>query len=286
MEAVLSIPFHVFQLSYWIYGLALRPQWRWGLYQPIVFMDNGLALATYMAGAVVSAAGFVSGRLQIFRRQSRVVLLTALLGLLMTLNVAGNVYGVTIMLAFVLRPRRVGVLALALACLAVTYPALRMADQFPRDSLVALASSLVNDERARSLDGRFDEEEYVLNHIGDRLWFGWGTISRTPGALMFGEGETGIDGWWTIQLGSRGVGGVLLWYAMLGIPVFLGWRWMRRRRSHPEQALVAALMAIVAVRMVDLLINGWWNNLPVFLAGALYGVATNPPLLRLSAPHP
>jgi hypothetical protein len=29
---------------------------------------------------------------------------------------------------------------------------------------------------------------------------------------------------------------------------------------------------MLAVRMIDLLINGWWNCFPVFLAGVLTGV--------------
>ena len=28
----------------------------------------------------------------------------------------------------------------------------------------------------------------------------------------------------------------------------------------------------IVVRMADLLLNGWWNSLPVFFAGALYGI--------------
>jgi hypothetical protein len=35
-------------------------------------------------------------------------------------------------------------------------------------------------------------------------------------------------------------------------------------------------MLIVAVRGIDLLINGWWNCLPAFLSGVLYAQALAP----------
>ena len=174
------------------------------------------------------------------------------------------------------RPRRIGAAALFLTCLAVGYPALRMGGVFPRESIMTLARDF-NPERARSLDGRFQEEDHVLKYIGSRIWFGWGTVGRTPGAETFGEGEPGLDGWWTIQLGCRGLVGVMLWLLLLGIPVFQGWRWLGRRSSSysfADRLFVAALMGILAVRMIDLLINGWWNNLPVFLAGALNGLTS------------
>lgn len=274
VETVMALPFHVWQIAYMVYGISIQPTWRWGFLQPHVLMDNALALATYLVGAVAAAAAFVKARLRIRGWSSRAVLVACLFGLLLTLNVAGNLYGLTLACSFALfHPRRIAALALALALVPMTYPILRTTGMFPRESLVVVARDVVNPERARSLDGRFQEEDHVLGHIGDRLWFGWAGFDRTPGALTFGEGEPGLDGWWTIQLGARGLVGVLLWYALLGIPVFLAWRSMDCWRSYREQALVAALMSIVAVRMIDLLINGWWNHLPVFLAGALYGLA-------------
>ncbi len=36
--------------------------------------------------------------------------------------------------------------------------------------------------------------------------------------------------------------------------------------------LVGSLLCMISIRMTDLLINGWWNCLPVFLAGVLSGV--------------
>jgi hypothetical protein len=59
---------------------------------------------------------------------------------------------------------------------------------------------------------------------------------------------------------------------MLVLPVLVAWRRVRRW-GRRDAILLAALMAIVGMRAVDLLINGWWNSMPVFFAGVLWGVS-------------
>lgn len=272
IEVLMSLPFRVYQLSAVVYGVSTQPQWRWGVIQPVVFMDNGLSLASFMAGSLIAAAGLIKAGMSVFKWKSKRARSLLLYGLWMSRNVAGIVYGtvLTLLMAFV-RPRLFATAAFGLAALAMVYPALRMADIFPHKGIVAFARDY-DEGRARSLEGRFEEEDQVLGLIEGRFWVGWGTYGRTPGAETFGTGETGIDGWWVSRLGSGGILGVELSYAMMGIPVLLAWLRLRRVRSPALLALLGALMAIIGMRMVDLLINGWWNHLPIFLAGALYGV--------------
>ena len=278
VEVVLSIPFHVFQLSYVLYGFSSGVSHRWGVIQPVVFMDHGLAVATWMASSVLAAAGLAKARLRVFAFGAKPSTGIIMAGLVMCRNVAGVVYGSTLTLAIAfLRPRAVANVSLGLALLVCTYPALRTAGLFPSKQIIDLAERF-DEERARSLEGRFDEEEYVLNLMGDRVWFGWGTISRVPGAeglggWQAGGYEGGLDGFWVIELGVHGAVGMELRLAMLVLPVVVAWRRQRKLGSAREAVLLAALMAIVAMRAVDLLPNGWWNDLPVFLAGALHGLS-------------
>jgi hypothetical protein len=275
VEIAMSIPFRVFQLSDWIYNVPMRPMWRWGIIQPMVFMDNGLSLATYMAGAAIAAAALWRTGIRAWRTSTAATQLLVSAGLLMTWNVAGNVYGHSMaIVARLLTPRSTAMIAGLLGLFAVTYPALRMAGLFPYEELVQMGYDF-DPDRGRSLEGRFLEENHVMDHIGDRLWLGWGNISRTPGAETFGTGEQGLDGWWTIQFGAGGASSVLLHYSLFLIPVLLAWRRMRSHAADSQRfaTLLAALMLIVSIRMVDLLINGWWNSLPVFLAGALYSTS-------------
>jgi hypothetical protein len=284
LEVVLSIPFHVWQVSYVVYGVSTQPQWRWGAIQPAVFMDNGLGLVTFMGSTLVAAAGLAKGGMSVYRVTAKRARPLLLFGLVMSRSIAGIVYGATLtLLMAVLRPRLFATAALGLATLAVTYPALRMADLFPNEQIVEFARGY-EAEKARSLEGRFEEEEWVLDGMGGRFWVGWGTYGRVPGAETFGTGESGIDGWWVVRLGIAGILGVELIYLMMAVPVFLAWRQTRRLRSPALIALLGALMAIIGMRMTDLLLNGWWNHLPVFLAGALSGV-TQGLAVRRSVPR-
>jgi hypothetical protein len=272
VEIVMSIPFHVFQLSHWIYGVPIRPQWRWGVIQPVVFMDNGLSIATWMGACMLAAIGLTRARVRGILIGAKPSIVVNWFGLLMSLNVAGNLYGATLgLVGWLLRPRVLAGTGLALGLLACFYPAMRMQDVFPDEAIIDIASG-IEPERARSLEGRFEEEDFVLGQIGDRVWFGWGTYERIPGAETFGSGEAGLDGWWVIRLGTNGIVGVELHYAMLVWPLIVAWGRIRRWGTR-DVALLAALMAIIGMRSVDLLINGWWNSMPVFFAGVLHGVS-------------
>jgi hypothetical protein len=279
VEIAMSIPFRVFQLSHWIWGVPMRPQWRWGMIQPIVFMDNGLAVATFMASSLLAALSLATARRLPFRLGPILPPAIVWFGLLNTRNVAGNVYGAALgLVAILARPRLLAGVSLALAAFAIIYPAMSILGVFPHDAVVELASAF-DAQRARSLEGRFLEEYHVHGSIGHRLWFGWGTFSRIPGAESFGQGEMGLDSWWIIRFGTNGIVGLGLHYALLVWPVVSAWR-RGRRFGRGDAILLASLMAIVALRAVDLLLNGWWDHLPVFLAGSLYGLARSPSEVR------
>jgi hypothetical protein len=278
VEALLSIPFHVFQLSMVVYGYSPGVSWRWGVMQPSVFMDHGLSIATFMAACLIAVVGLAKAGISMPLLKPRRAWLAIYSGLFLSRNVAGNVYGIVLAAALAtLKPKNVARIAVLLALLVVSYPALRMTGLFPYKGILDLAGKF-DKERERSLAGRFDEEQYVIDLMGDRFLFGWGNISRVPGAegLQGWKGggfEGGLDGYWIIELGIQGAVGLAFRLSFLIVPVFLGARRLSRLRSRKEQTLLAALLAIVAMRSVDLLINGWWNNLPVFLAGALYSFA-------------
>jgi len=275
IEVAGSIPFKVFQLGERVYGIRQQPLWRWGVIQPVVFLDNGLSVATFMAACLIAVAALIKIRVEWLPIRATRARLAVAFGLLMTRSVAGNVYGHVLTLCFaLLKARTIAAIGLGLVTLSCTYPALRTADLFPNRKLVEFAQGL-DRERARSLSGRFDEEDFVLEGLGEKYWFGWGNYVRTPGAETFGVGEVGIDGWWVNRIGTHGIIGVQLHYAIFGWPVFLAWRRMRRLRDPVLMALLAALMVMVGMRSVDLLLNGWWNSLPVFFAGVLTGVSSS-----------
>ncbi len=274
-EIAMSIPFGTFHLNSWIYGLSTVPTWRWGMIQPVVFMDHGLSIATFMCASTLAATGFAKAGVNPFPLGSKKAVGILYFGLLLCKNVAGVVYGTVLVLALaILRPRGAATVALVLGIFVLAYPSLRMAGLFPADQIIELVYDW-DPLRARSLEGRFEEEEHVVGGVGEKVWLGWGTYSRIPGLLDRegrGSGSAGLDGYWIIRFGTHGIIGLELRLALLLVPIGIAWRRQKLLGSLPDRALVVALMAIVAMRGVDLLPNGWWNCLPAFLAGSLYGV--------------
>jgi hypothetical protein len=275
LEVVLSIPFHVWQVSYVVYGVSTQPQWRWGAIQPAVFMDNGLGLVTFMADLVAAAPA--SGMSVPRDGEARASYCCSSRD--EPEHRGDRLWGAHLLMAVLAAPVRDRRWA---ATLAVTYQ--RCAWRTCPERTDRRVRTRLRGREGPLARGPLRGGGWVLDGMGGRFWVGWGTYGRVPGAETFGTGESGIDGWWVVRLGIAGILGVELIYLMMAVPVFLAWRQTRRLRSPALIALLGALMAIIGMRMTDLLLNGWWNHLPVFLAGALSGV-TQGLAVRRSVPR-
>ena len=69
-------------------------------------------------------------------------------------------------------------IALLFAAIAVFYPILRTFDLVPTDYLYS-AASVVDPDRAQSLDFRFEHEKALLDRASQRIVFGWGRFARS-----------------------------------------------------------------------------------------------------------
>jgi hypothetical protein len=76
-----------------------------------------------------------------------------------------------------LRPAWVARTAVVMAVLVMGYPLLRIADLVSWDPVVEIAAG-IDEERARSLGGRFEAEGELLDKARERFVFGWGGYSR------------------------------------------------------------------------------------------------------------
>jgi hypothetical protein len=155
--------------------------------------------------------------------------------------------------------------------MALAYPALRLADIFPTNSIIAVAS-VVSTDRADSLQTRFGWEEKLLEHAWQRPWFGWRRYSRSR---VF-EAETGTDisitdGYWIITLGQFGIVGFAATFDLLGLSVFRAAIALKYAQTTRERECLAALALIVAIGIVDLLPNATISPWPWLLTGALLG---------------
>lgn len=262
-----------------VYGLSpvldFTQAWRWGGWRPNVFFNHGLALSVFMATTLLAAAPFARHRWQVHGlSRSRSAFGALSVALLLCRSLGGWIYGAGgALLAWFGSPRLMFRAAALLAALVLAYPLLRVWNLFPDETLVEASAALANEERAASLEFRFENEKALMEKAARRPLFGWGGHGRASLYEPWSGQELSVrDGAWIILLGERGVFGFAAAFGLLTLPVWLAVRHLRRWPDGPTRSLAATLALIVAVTTVDLLPNGLFNYLPFFLAGSLAGV--------------
>lgn len=270
VEMWLSPQFHI-----WVYGFmatGFDTTYRFGGYRPTVFMRNGLAYAIFMTTALLAATTLARAKAPIpILRLPTTTVAAWLYGILLVSRSVGAtvVGGLLAPFLYFVRPRLVMTAALVITLFVAFYPLLRLADLVPWDPVIAAAEEL-DPLRAKSFAGRIFVEGKLLEKAAERPLFGWGGYSRNwyfdP---VTGERDLIPDGHWVLQLGSRGIVGYLADFGAIVIPVLLAFRRFGRIRERRAQILIAGLALILAMRLFDLIPNGRWTSLPLFLAGGL-----------------
>jgi hypothetical protein len=262
------------QISAWVYGFSASTfvnEMRYGGYRPVVFMANGLILAFFITTAVVAATTLWRTRIKIGQWSSGAV--ASFLGVVLVLSKsAGALLNCAVLVPLILltRAKTQARVAVALAILALAYPLLKANDLFPDRALINIAKA-INDERAQSLETRFEQEAILLEHSSQRFLFGWGRFGRNRVYDSTGKDTTITDGLWIITLSTFGLVGFLTEFGLLALPVFKAARALRMVTSPAGGAFLAALMLIVAASLVEQLPNASLNPWMWFLVGGLYG---------------
>lgn len=265
------------QLHFWIYGyraIDFSHLMRGGGFKPTVFTAGGLAVGMLLVMAVFAAAGL--------RRLRRPVsgipaggLLVIFWGVLaLSRNVGANIYAAVCVPLLMLgrRTGSAGRLAVMLALLVISFPALRMTEVFPTDRLVETAAKY-SPARAQSLEFRFDNEDILLERARERLWFGWGGYGRNRIFDERGKDISVTDGEWILRVGIRGLLGFAGSFGLLLWPVLVARRRGRLAPDPEDARLLDNLALLAAVSAVDLLPNSIMNTLPFLISGAVAGVS-------------
>lgn len=260
------------QLHKWLYGyyqMDFSMTLRFGGYRPMIFMATGIAVGMFMMGA--SSIAISESRLGTRKT------LTTFYMMIVTVFVKSTgaiLYGFMLWpVMFLVKKHRIWLPAF-FAGTALFYPALRTFDVFPHEDLVEMAGS-INEERALSLWFRFDQEGQLLERARERIYFGWGGYDRNRiFAEDTGEDLSVTDGDWAIQVGTRGIVGFGAFYGMLALPVLFLVRRIKRVKSKVDKARLGALAMFTSLLVLDLLPNGLFNSLPLFMSGALWGLST------------
>lgn len=261
------------QLHKTVYGYHAAPfhtVWRFGGYRPAVFMQHGIMVGTWMTCAALAG-------LWLWRSGSVRNLWGASMWLLVgaqwvaaILCRSGNAF---FMMAFGLgvfvftRGVRSRLALAALLAGAPTYMALRGTGAWDGFPLLDIASSVLNQQRAKSLNGRLYHEGQLAELARQRPVLGWGAWGRNRVRDDYGNDQSVTDGMWIIYFGQRGfvgLGGFTV--AMLGGAAVVAWRLRRKRLVEAEWAPAVAMVVIVGLVMIDNLFNAMVN--PVYMMGA------------------
>jgi hypothetical protein len=263
------------QLHSWIYGYAsfgMGQQARYGWFRPVVFMQHGLWLAIFMAMATVASAAVWRYAPKPWGAQ-----LAALLWLAFMLVMCRTVGALALALLFVpaamllaRAPRAAILLSAAVAAVALLYPMLRTLDMVPTEAIISYVTEKDAD-RGRSIATRFVNEDVYLDHAANRSLAGWGGWNR----WRVYDSETGddltvSDGLWVIIFGSWGWIGYVGLFGMLCAPVLIMVRHMGAPGLAPESGVLCLLLAM---NLVDMLLNGSRTPITYMLCGALIGHA-------------
>ncbi|MGB5194911.1 MAG: hypothetical protein WBN70_18140, partial [Polyangiales bacterium] len=164
--------------------------------------------------------------------------------------------------------------AAGLAGFLFLYPLLRANDVIPVEALEAWAEDEYGRERARSMTLRLENEGRLLDRALERPWFGWGSYCR---ACVFerwsGESSTVSirDGAWIIRFGDHGIVGFIGAFGLLLFPLIALVRRMKYVPRVSDRRLLGGLGLMVGFAAFDLIPNGDFTRLALFLGGALWG---------------
>jgi len=270
LEVRMSPQFHNWFYDYFPHSFA--QQKRYGGFRPVVFMGHGLWVAFFSAVVLLASVALWNNRVKIRRLNSTLVSVYLLGVLILCKSIASLAYG---MFAFVLL-KKAGTkiqhkIAIMLVSLAMLYPFMSISKVFPHQAIMAVATTL-SEERAQSLQFRFDNEDALLSHGRERFFFGWGGWGRN----RVYDNETGAglsvtDGRWIITFGVAGLAGFIAEFGLLAATVFRAQKAAKYLKETSEKNLLSAHAVLVGIIMIDQLPNASLAPWLWLLAGILLG---------------
>lgn len=293
------------QLHMWLYGFypqSFDQAFRYGGFRPIIFMQHGLMVGTWMMTATLIAfwlwrIGSLQPLLQQFAQGTPPKLtvpreglwgtsFAVFLGLLVTfvlVKATGAYFLLVVGIAVILGVRwwqtSLPLLLLVLAtCGYLSFNAAGGLTPQAITQISTVATRFTNADRAGSLAFRLTNEAQLSAKARQQPVFGWAGWGRSRLYDEFGKDISVTDSLWIITFGTFGAVGLVSWMAALLAPV-LGFVLLRYPAStwlHP-QVLPAAVLAIgLVLYVMDCMVNGMVNPIYTLIAGGLAGLVERP----------
>lgn len=264
------------QLNIWIFGYfqhAFDQMIRDGGFRPIVFLYHGLWAAflamTALMAAVIIARNSTSRSVVVWWIAAAYMAVVLVLCKSLASLLYATAFAPMLLLLTVRAQLRV---ALVLASLTLLYPAMKSVHLIPEARILSMAAN-IDEERAGSLQFRFENENILIDRAMERPVFGWGTWGRN----QIYNGQTGellttTDGRWIITIGVYGWVGFLAEFGLLILPMGLAWQALRRREA-PPSLWFGGVAIILAINMIDMIPNATLTPMTWLFSGALLGNA-------------
>lgn len=254
---------------------------RGSLYRPMVFLQHGLMVAMWVGmttylGWVLTKVGGGIRFLGVSAKFWPPIMMASLL--LMQSFGAMLLVGTAVGLTSLSRATQGKTLLLVLAFIPAAWSLTRSTGILPSSAIPDVAS-VIEADRANSLDFRLDAEDRLINHAWKQALFGWspGGFNRTADAPGK-RGQVVADGLWIISFAAFGFVGLAAMLLFHLVPFLIVLREVppRRWESEPLTWVIGSMGIIIAIISVDNLMNSMVNPLFLVMMGALSTVLSRP----------
>lgn len=242
---------------------------RSGGWRPALFLEHGLWVAIFQAMAFAAALGAYRCSAPPFPRLVWLIFAFWIFLILANSNSLGAVVLAVFAFPIVLflPPAVQIIVSTSLTTIVLFYPILRSSGFIPIDT-IASAAQYIDPMRAGSFLFRTRHEEYFLDHAAQRPIFGWGRFGRNLPVIDGHQDTATPDGYWVIVLS---VGG---WFRYLGEFGLISYALLRsslNRKALQIGVEGATIMVMLAINLIDLIMNATVTPITWLLVGAVLG---------------
>jgi tetratricopeptide (TPR) repeat protein len=261
-----------------LYGIVRWEGVRYGGYRPKVFLATGLELGMWMTNATLMSYMLWScGTIKTIRGFSFGLLMLALAVTTMLCKSTGALMLLGFGLVMLWVVRRFGWTWLLWLMIAIppAYTISRGTNIWSARELVTYSRAAFGEERAQSLEYRFDMEDLLVARASERPILGWGRFNRFQVTNKDGATITIPDGFWIIALGTQGIVGLSSILVMFLLPLALTIRrFPVSTWSDPRIGPSVIIALILALTMIDFLSNAMLNPMYPLAIGGILGQKT------------
>ena len=274
------------QLHRWVYGYHASADflqsYRLGGYRPTVFMNHGLAVGAWMMAATLAGIWlWKTGTIkQLWDIPMNWLVITLLITFVLCRSTGAYVLLVIgLVLIFLSNWLRTALPVLLLLLFMCIYLYINsMTETYFTDQLVTVMSKVFPEERVQSAEFRFNNEEILADKARQSIVFGWGGYGRNRVYARDWKGDlvdiTVTDSLWIIAFGVNGIVGLSSITASMLLPVasLFVLRYPASTWSHRKIAPVAVLAVILALYMLDCILNAMTNPIFALTSGGISGL--------------